>query len=142
MTVRLDGQEVTISPDSAKTVQVPVDASIGEHEHILRLRIRDDEQIWRIPYVIPEPLRLVSPIVIANERNEATLTMVVNLSDELRRKSALIVGAAGTRFSVPLRGEGASVLLSASSSLLTVKLSHSNVPMQPLIATIFLPYQH
>jgi hypothetical protein len=77
--------------------------------------------------------------VIANERNEATLTMVVNLSDELRRKSTLNVEVTGTRFSVPLREEKATSLLSVSSSLLTVKLSLPDVPMQPLIATIFLP---
>ena len=139
MTVRLDGQEVTIPSDSTKTVQVPVNASVGEHEHTLRLRIRDDEQVWRIPYVIPEPLRLVSPTVIANERNEATLTVVVNLSDKLRWKSTLNVEVADTRFSVPLREEKATSLLSVSSSLLTVKLSLPDVPMQPLIATIFLP---
>ena len=139
MTVRLDGQEVTIPSDSTKTVQVPVNASVGEHEHTLRLRIRDDEQIWHIPYVIPEPLRLISPTVIANERNEATLTVVVNLSDELRWKSTLNVEVTGTRFSVPLREEKATSLLSVSSSLLTVKLSLPDVPMQPLIATIFLP---
>ncbi|MEZ8219537.1 Carbohydrate family 9 binding domain-like [Candidatus Fervidibacteria bacterium JGI MDM2 SSWTFF-3-K9] len=139
MKVKLDGQEVTIPSDSTKTVQVPVNASVGEHEHTLRLRIRDDEQVWRIPYVIPEPLRLVSPTVIANERNEATLTMVVNLSDKLRWKSTLNVEVADTRFSVPLREEKATSLLSVSSSLLTVKLSLPDVPMQPLIATIFLP---
>ena len=139
MTVKLDGQEVSIPSDSTKTVQVPVDASVGEHEHTLRLLIGGHEQILRIPYVIPEPLRLISPTVVANERNEATLTIVVNLSDELRWKSALSVEAVGTHFSVPLREEKVTSLLSVSSSIVTIKLSLPDVPMQPLIATIFLP---
>jgi len=103
----------------------------------LRLRIGDEERVWCIPYAIPEPLKLASPVAIANERGEATLTVVVNLSDELRWKSALKVEATGAPFSVPLREEEATTLLSVSSSQLTVKLSLPDVPTQPLIATIF-----
>jgi hypothetical protein len=139
VTVWVDGQKVTVPSDSTKTVHVPVDASVGEHERILRLRIGNEEQVWRIPYAIPEPIKLVSPTVVANERGEATLTVIVNLSEKLRVKSALKVEAAGSQFSVPLREERTTALLSVSQPLLAVKISLADASTKPLSATVFVP---
>jgi LEA14-like dessication related protein len=139
VTVWVDGQKVTVPSGSTKTVHVPADASVGEHERILRLRIGNEEQVWRIPYAIPEPIKLVSPTVVANERGEATLTVIVNLSEKLRVKSALKVEAAGSQFSVPLREERTTALLSVSQPLLAVKISLADDSTKPLSATVFVP---
>lgn len=137
--VKVAGQEVVLQPESESQVQLIVSTSVGEHRRRIELSWDNEVRSFEVAYAIPEPLRLVSPIVLANERGEAVLPLVINMSSELLRKSALVVEVNSKRIRLPLTSAPLQFRCPLKSSLASVRLWLDNVPEWTVTAKLFSP---
>ncbi|MFN3420723.1 MAG: carbohydrate-binding family 9-like protein, partial [Armatimonadota bacterium] len=137
--VKVDGQEVVLQPKSENQVQLTVPASVGEHRKRIELSWGNELRSFEVAYAIPEPLRLVSPIILANEQGEAILPLVINLSPELMRKSVLIVEASGKQIPLPLTSTPLQFRCPLKSSSASVRLRLDKTPEWSVTAKLFSP---
>lgn len=137
--VKVDGQELVLQPKSESQVRLTVPASVGEHRKRIELSWDNEARSFDVAYAIPEPLRLVSPIILADEQDRAILPLVINLSPELMRKSVLIAEANGKQIRLPLKSSSPQFRCSLQGLSASIRLWLDNLPEWSVTAKLFSP---
>ncbi|MCS7223728.1 MAG: DUF4091 domain-containing protein [Armatimonadetes bacterium] len=101
--IQVDGEWIKVPAKSNVPVALKVKGEVGEHRRLIPLRDNREQRTFEVTYVIPEPLNLVSPIIFADETNEAELPIVINLAPKLIRGRFLVVEVNGRRTRIPLK---------------------------------------
>ena len=137
--VRLDGQEVILPARGESQVRLSVPATVGEHRKRVEFRWENEIRSLEIAYAIPEPLSLISPLAVADERGEAILTVAVNVQKETLKRQNLIVEAGDRRIFLPLTGKPLQLPLSLRGLQETLRLRLDNAPDFSVAARVFAP---
>ena len=135
--VQINGQQVTLLPKSDSQVRLQVPASVGEHRKRIDLQWDNERRSFEVAYAIPEPLNLVSPIILADERGEANLMLVVNLSPELMKQRSFVVEANGKRIHLPLTSTPLKFRCPLSGLSASIRLWLDNIPERTVKAKVF-----
>jgi len=124
-------------PKSDSQVRLQVPASVGEHRKRIDLQWDNERRSFEVAYAIPEPLNLVSPIILADERGEANLMLVVNLSPELMKQRSFVVEANGKRIHLPLTSTPLKFRCPLSGLSASIRLWLDNIPERTVKAKVF-----
>ncbi|MCX7762405.1 MAG: DUF4091 domain-containing protein [Candidatus Kryptonium sp.] len=134
--VRVNGQQIGLMPKSEKQVRFQVPASVGKHKKRIELQWDNEFRSLEVTYVIPRPLILVSPIVLADERGKAVLPVVVNLLPEQLSKATLVVDINGKVYKLPLNKEWVELRCRLLALDNTVRLRFDFAPKQVVEAKL------
>lgn len=126
--ILIDGKALRVPPRGEVKVSLKVPSSIGEHKYNLRLKYDNQVEEWQIPYAIPEPLKAFSRVILPNERGEATLSVALSVSEELKEKKKLVLEVDGKRYWLSMDKREQTINLSISSFPAEISLYISDFP--------------
>ncbi|MCS7191906.1 MAG: hypothetical protein NZ937_02835, partial [Armatimonadetes bacterium] len=92
-----------------------------------------------VAYVIPKPLDLVLPIVLADEQGKTELPLTINLPSALIRQKSLIIEVGGRRIRMPLTSTSLQFRCPLQGLSTSVRIWLDNAPKWAIGAKVILP---
>jgi hypothetical protein len=125
--VLINGKIMRIPPRGEVKMSLKVPSSIGKHKYNLQLKYDNQVEELQIPYSIPEPLKAFSKVILPNEKGEATLSVALSVSEELKRKK-LILEADSKRYLLSLDKREQTIYLPISLFPAEIRLYITDFP--------------
>lgn len=121
--VTVDGERLTLRAEEEKMLEIKVPAEVGPHTYKLKLNWESGEEEWQFSYAIPSPLKIFSPVILVNDKGEATLAVALSVSEEIKKKEVLILEVDKKRYRLPLNKDKQILYLSSSTDEVRLYLS-------------------
>ncbi|MBC7327125.1 hypothetical protein H5T87_03300 [bacterium] len=109
--VSVDSLRLRLAPFEEKEAMVKVPAEVGNHSYRLNLKGESGSEEWVFSYTIPQPLKIFSPVVLVNEKGEATLSIALSVSDEIKKRDKLCIRIDKKEYRLPIDGSAQSLRL-------------------------------
>lgn len=137
-TVKIDEMKVVLLPREQRKVSIKVPADVGVHTYKLRVNGEGLDEEWQFAYAIPTPIRIFSPVILANEKGLATLSIALSVSEEIKKKGKLVLEIDKEHHSLPLNKDRQSLHLSLSSPTKEIRLYLKEAPQFSLKARLYV----
>jgi len=137
--VLINNIKVNLLPKESKVVLIKVRGDVGEHTYKLKVKWQDGEEEWQFSYAIPAPLKILSPVVLVSEKGSATVTVAINVCEEIKKKGSLILRIGNKQYHLPLNQEKQIIHFKLSSSKMEIKLYFKEIPQFTFKAQLYSP---